>query len=31
MYKISELEKSLKNKTLDDRFDKTYGGDKNSI
>ena len=31
MYKISELKELLKNKKLDDRFDKIYGGDKNSI
>ena len=31
MYKISELKELLKNKKLNDRFDKIYGGDKNSI
>lgn len=31
MYKISELKELLKNKKLDDKFYKIYGGDKNSI
>lgn len=31
MYKISELKELLTNKKLDDKFDKIYGGDKNSI